>query len=359
VANQIDLRSDTVTLPSPEMRAVMAQAAVGDDVYGEDPSVNELEDRAADIMGKPAAVYVPSGTMGNLCAHLAHTTPGQEVICSVHSHTFVSEAAGAARVGMLSMHTLPQERAELDPALVEAAIRQPDIHHPKTGLIWVEQPTRGYVMDLDNLAAIAAVARRHQLPVHMDGARIFNASVYLDVPVATIAAHVDSVMFCISKGLAAPVGSLLVGPADFIERARVARKLLGGSMRQAGIVAAAGLYALDHASAQLAEDHANARRLADGMRRLPALVLDRDEVQTNIFFADLVSERITPAQFVAALQERAILVSAPRGTSRRLRFATHYGISREHIQTVLDRMAEILQSAGERAGPRARIAVTA
>jgi threonine aldolase len=349
VANQIDLRSDTVTLPSPEMRAVMAQAAVGDDVYGEDPSVNELEARAADLMGKEAAVYVPSGTMGNLCAHLAHTTPGQEVICSIHSHTFVSEAAGAARVGMLSMHTLPQERAELDPALVEAAIRQPDIHHPKTGLIWVEQPTRGYVMELDNLAAIADVARRHHLPVHMDGARIFNASVYLDVPVATIAAHVDSVMFCISKGLAAPVGSLLVGPADFIERARVARKLLGGSMRQAGIVAAAGLYALDRAAAQLSEDHANARLLAQGMRRFPALDVDRDEVQTNIFFADLSSERLTPAQFVATLKERGILVSAPRGTSRRLRFATHYGIIQASVQLVLDSMEEIFESALVRA----------
>jgi threonine aldolase len=350
VANLIDLRSDTVTLPSPEMRAIMAQAAVGDDVYGEDPTINELEARAATITGKEAAVYVPTGTMGNLCAHLAHTTPGQEVICSVHSHTFVSEAAGAARVGMLSMRTLPQEGAELDPAQVEAAIRQFDIHYPRTGLIWVEQPTSGYVMELENLAQLAAISRRHQLPIHMDGARVFNAAVYLGVPVATIASYVDSVMFCISKGLAAPVGSLLVGTRAFIGRARTARKLLGGSMRQAGIVAAAGLYAFDHADTQLAEDHANARLLAEGVRRLPGLAVDREEVQTNIFFVDIVDPTVDPAQFVQALAARGVLVSAPRGQGRRLRLVTHYGVTQDDVRRAVEAMAEVLQPAREPAG---------
>jgi threonine aldolase len=350
VPDPIDLRSDTVTLPSPEMRAIMAQAAVGDDVYGEDPTINELEARAATITGKEAAVYVPTGTMGNLCAHLAHTTPGQEVICSVHSHTFVSEAAGAARVGMLSMRTLPQERAELDPALVEAAIRQFDIHYPRTGLIWVEQPTSGYVMELENLAQLAAISRRHQLPIHMDGARVFNAAVYLGVPVATIASYVDSVMFCISKGLAAPVGSLLVGTRAFIGRARTARKLLGGSMRQAGIVAAAGLYAFDHADTQLAEDHANARLLAEGVRRLPGLAVDREEVQTNIFFVDIVDPTVDPAQFVQALAARGVLVSAPRGQGRRLRLVTHYGVTQDDVRRAVEAMAEVLQPAREPAG---------
>jgi threonine aldolase len=338
----IDLRSDTVTLPSPEMRDLMARAEVGDDVYGEDPSINRLEARAADVLGKEAAMYVPTGTMGNLCAHLAHTTPGQEVICSVLSHTFVSEAAGAARVGGLSMRTLPQQGAELDPVQVEAAIRLPDIHYPKTGLIWIEQPTRGFVMSLENLAAVAAIARRHQIPLHMDGARIFNAAVALNVPASMIAAHADSVMFCISKGLAAPVGSLLTGTADFIARARVARKILGGSMRQAGIVAAAGLYALDRAEAQLREDQANAQLLADGLRRFPQLAVDRDAVQTNIFFATLVTDTLTPRAFVAALRARSILVSPPRGAGRTIRLVTHFGVTREDIATTLGAVAQIL-----------------
>ncbi len=349
VVDMIDLRSDTVTLPSPEMRVVIAQAAVGDDVYGEDPSVNALEARAASVTGKDAAMYVPSGTMGNLCAHLAHTAPGQEVICSVLSHTFVAEAGGAARLGGLSMRTLPQEQAELDPAAVEAAIRPRDVHYPPTGLIWVEQPTRGYVMSLDNLAALSAVAQRHALPIHMDGARLFNAALALGVPVAAVAAPVDSVMFCISKGLAAPIGSLLVGSGAFIARARAARKVLGGAMRQAGIMAAAGLYALDHADSQLTEDHANARLLADGVRRLAGLALDREEVQTNIFFVDMVTDAITPAQFVAALAERGVLVSAPRGQSRRLRLVTHYGVTSDGVRQALQIMGEILQPAARKA----------
>jgi threonine aldolase len=353
----IDLRSDTVTMPSPQMREVMARAEVGDDVYGEDPSINRLEARAAETLGKDAAMYVPTGTMGNLCAHLAHTAPGQEVICSVNSHTFVAEAAGPARVGGLSMRTLPQAQAELDPALVEAAIRAPDIHYPKTGLIWVEQPSRGYVMPLENLARIAEIGRRHRIPVHMDGARIFNAGVYLGVPVSAIAAHVDSVMFCISKGLAAPVGSLLVGTAEFIERARDARKMVGGSMRQAGIVASAGLYALDHAEAQLREDHANARLLADGLRRLPGLRLDREEVQTNIFFVTLVTDAPTPREFAAALRERGILVSAPRGASRTLRLVTHYGVTREDIETTLAAVEEVLRDGGAPAEQEAEVAL--
>lgn len=341
----IDLRSDTVTRPSAAMRDAIARANVGDDVYGEDPSVNALEARVAALLGKEAAMYVPTGTMGNLAAHLAHTTPGQEVICSEHCHTFVAEAGGAARVGGLSFRTLPQTQAELDPALVEAAIRAPDIHYPKTGLIWVEQPSRGYVMPLANLAQLATIARRHRLPLHLDGARLFNAATALGVAPAEIAADADSVMCCISKGLAAPVGSLLVGTAAFIDRARVARKILGGSMRQAGIIAAAGLYALDHTTAQLATDHANARQLAAGLRRIPGLRLDRAEVETNIFFVDIVDEAVSPQQFVGALRERGILVSAPLGASRRVRLVTHQGVSAEDIATVLATIADLMRAA--------------
>lgn len=352
----IDLRSDTVTLPSPQMRRVIAEAEVGDDVYGEDPSINRLEAMAARLMGKEVGMYVPTGTMGNLCAHLAHTTPGQEVICGVHSHTYVAEVGGAARIAGLSIRTIPQHGAELDPALVEAAIRLPDIHFPRTGLIWVEQPSRGYVMPLENLAALSEVAARHGLPIHMDGARILNAATYLGIPPSTIAGQVDSVMFCVSKGLAAPVGSLLVGTAEFIERARSARKILGGSMRQAGVIAAAGVFALETQLARLAEDHEHARRLADGLRRIPAMRVDREEVQTNIFFADLVGEAMTPHEFVDRLKGRGVLVSRPRGTSRTLRFVTHDGISRDDVDAALGAVEQVLDGASvERARDEAAV----
>lgn len=338
----IDLRSDTVTLPSAEMRAAMAMAEVGDDVYGEDPSINRLEELAAQRVGKAAAMFVPTGTMGNLCAHMAHTRPGQELICGALCHTFLAEAGGAARLAGLSIRTIPQTRAELDPAMVEAAIRGDDIHYPPTGLIWVEQPSRGYVMPLENLASLAAVARRHGLPLHIDGARLFHAAVALGVPAAEIAAHGDSVMFCVSKGLAAPVGSLLAGDADFIARARVARKILGGSMRQAGIVAAGGIYALETMVERLQEDHDNARRLAEGLGALPGITLDRDVVETNIFFIDLDEGAPAPRDLAAQLREAGVLVSPPLGASRRIRLVTHYGITAEDIDYVVAVTARIL-----------------
>jgi threonine aldolase len=338
----IDLRSDTVTLPSPEMRAAMARAELGDDVYGEDPSVNQLERLAAEMLGKEAAIFVPTGTMGNMCAHLAHTVAGQEVICGERSHTLLAEAAGPARIGGLSLWPLPQDGAIIDARRVEAAIRPLDVHCPKTGLIWVEQPCSGYVMPLDRLRAIAEVGRRRGIPVHMDGARIFNAALALGVPARTIAGEVDSVMFCLSKGLAAPVGSLLVGSAAVIDRARHARKMLGGGMRQAGVLAAAGVYALEQMVDRLQEDHDNARRLAAGLRRLPGVRVDREEVETNIFFFDLVSDQLRPRDLTAGLKERGILVSSPYGEGRRMRLVTHYGITSDDIEQTLGAFGSLL-----------------
>lgn len=340
----IDLRSDTVTLPSPEMRQVISQAEVGDDVYGEDPSVHRLETVAARLLGKEAAMYVPTGTMGNLCAHLTHTRPGQEYICGLHSHTYVAEVAGASRIAGLSVRTIPQQGAELDSTLVEAAIRPADVHYPVTGLIWVEQPSRGYVMSMRNLAELSEIASRHHLPIHMDGARIFNAATYLGVPPSALAAHVDSVSFCVSKGLAAPVGSVVAGTAEFIERARSARKILGGSMRQAGVIAAAGVYSLERSIGRLAEDHDNARRLAAGLRRLPGIQVDREEVQTNIFFVDVISDQVTAREFVAGLHASGVRVNPPRAASRTVRFVAHDGITVNDIDAALAAAEAVLAS---------------
>jgi threonine aldolase len=337
----IDFRSDTVTLPPPEMREAMHTAALGDDVYGEDPTINAFEARAAAILGKEAAVYVSSGTMGNLIATMTYTRPGDEVICGRMMHTFRAEGGGAARIAGVSSWTVPQERATVNPADIVAGIHPDDPHYPRTALVWVEQPHSGWVMPLDNLAAVAAVAREHGLPVHMDGARIFNAATALGVPASTIAGHVDSVMFCISKGLSAPVGSVLVGSSDFIKRARRNRKVLGGAMRQAGVIAAAGLYALDNMIERLAEDHANARRLAAGLRDL-GWRTDREAPETNIFFVEAPAG-LAPREASAALREQDILVSSPYTGPMRL--VTHYGIDDADITRALDAFAAVTEGA--------------
>ncbi len=335
----IDLRSDTVTLPSPGMRAAMAAAEVGDDVYGEDPTVRALEERAADLLGKEAGLFVPSGTMGNLLATMTYTRPGDEVICGQFAHTYIAEAAGGARLAGISTWTVPQDRASFAPEDVRLAIHPPDdAHYPRTALVWVEQPSRGWTMPYSDLAAVAEVAHSHGLPVHMDGARIFNAAIALDLPARELARHVDSVMFCISKGLAAPVGSLLVGAAAFIAAARRNRKVVGGAMRQAGILAAAGLYALDHMVDRLADDHRNAQRLADGLRGL-GWRIDREHVETNIFFVD-PPPTVTPAEAVGGLMERHVLVSSPYA-GRTVRLAAHYGIEPDDIALALDAFAQV------------------
>ncbi len=337
--NTIDLRSDTVTLPSTEMRAAMTAAELGDDVYGEDPTVNAFEARAAAVLGKEAAVFVPSGTMGNLLATLAHTRPGDEVICGRFAHTYTAEAGGAARLAGVSTWTVPQERASVAPQDIEAGIHPADNpHYPRTALVWVEQPSRGWTIPLDTLAAVSEVAHRHGLPVHMDGARIFNAATALGVPAADIARHVDSVMFCVSKGLAAPIGSVLVGSAAFISQARRARKVVGGGMRQAGVLAAAGLYALEHMVGRLAHDHEHARRLAEGLREL-GWQIDRETVEMNIFWVE-PPPGLAVADIAQRLAEQGVLISSPyAGDSTRL--VTHYGIESEDVERARDAFASV------------------
>ena len=341
----IDLRSDTVTVPSPEMRRAILEAEVGDDVYGEDPTINRLQERAAELLGKEAALYVPSGTMGNVVAHLAWCQAGDEVVCGQAAHTLNAEAANAARVAGTQLRTVPQQGAGLDVAQIERTIRPDDPHYPRTALIWVEQPCNGWVMPLDELARISELARARGIPVHMDGARIFNAAVALDVPAAEIAKHVDSVMFCVSKGLAAPVGSLLVGPRDFIGRAIRGRKMVGGAMRQAGVIAAGGLHALDHMVDRLADDHDNARYLADGLRRLPGVGIDRETVQTNIFFIRLSPPAPSAGELSARLRERGVLCGAAKDGSPIIRLVTHYGIERADADRALQVFGEVLGGA--------------
>jgi threonine aldolase len=338
----IDLRSDTVTLPSPEMRRAMFEAEVGDDVYGEDPSINALQAKAAEMLGKEAGLYVTSGTQGNLVAHLAWCRGGDEVICGESSHTLNAEQANAARVAQTQLRTVPQKGASLDIDAIRRTIRGDDPHWPRTGLIWVEQPANGWVMPLDELAAISKLAHDHDIPVHMDGARIFNAAIALGVPASEIAKYADSVTFCVSKGLAAPVGSVLCGSKDFIARAYRGRKIIGGAMRQAGIVAAGGLYALEHNVERLADDHANAKRLAAGLGRIPGVSIDRDDVQMNMFFIRLNVPGVTAKDLSARLKEQNILCGAAKDGSPVMRLVTHYGIEQADIDRTIDAFAVAL-----------------
>ncbi|HVA21572.1 MAG TPA: GntG family PLP-dependent aldolase [Candidatus Micrarchaeia archaeon] len=340
----IDLRSDTVTQPTGAMRDAMRDAALGDDVYGEDPTVNELEQAAAARLGKAAAVLVPTGTMANLLALLVHAGPRQEVIVEADSHIFVNEAAGAAVVGGIQLRPLATARGVMDPEQVAGAIRPGgDSHQPTTAAVAVENTHNrkgGVVWTGAELGELAQLARARHIAVHMDGARVFNAAVALGADPRTIAAHADTVSFCLSKGLGCPVGSLLVGPPALIARAREWRKMLGGGMRQAGIIAACGLIGLATMVERLAEDHDNARTLALGLAELPGTVLDPDAVATNIVCLRLT--RLTAPAFVAAARERGLLcLDEGAGT---VRLVTHLGIGPADISRGLA-IAEAVLSA--------------
>jgi threonine aldolase len=335
----VDLRSDTVTLPTPAMRQAMAQAVVGDDVYGEDPTVNRLEALAASRLGKEAAVFVPSGTMANLICLLTHCARGDEALMGHMAHTFLFEAGGSAAVGGIHPRTvpnLPDGTIPLDE--LEGAIREPDNdHHPRTRLICLENTHNrcsGAVLDPGYMADIRALARRYGLALHLDGARLFNAAVALGLPADQLASHADSVSFCLSKGLAAPVGSVVCGTGEFVARARRQRKLLGGGMRQAGILAAAGIVALETMVDRLAEDHANARRLAEGLARLPGIVLDAAQIQTNIVIFDLAPEAPSAAELVSGLEARGVRMGAV--SRRRVRAVTHLGIEAQDVEIALE-----------------------
>ncbi len=343
----IDLRSDTVTLPTPAMRRAMYEAEVGDDVYGEDPTVNRLEALAAEMLGKEAALLVTSGTQGNLAAVLAHCGRGDEVIVGDLAHMYLYEQGGMAALAGVHPRVVPNaEDGTLPLQQVEAAIRPDNIHFPRTRLIAVENThNRRYGAPLgpDYLRRLRALADRHGLKVHMDGARIFNAAIALGVPARELAAYADTVMFCLSKGLSAPVGSMLVGPAEFIAEARRARKVLGGGMRQAGVIAAAGIVALTQMVDRLAEDHARAQRLAQALANMPGLQVDLQRVYTNMVYVDLEPPHTATdfAQRLAALGVRVHPVGP-----RRLRLVTHYGIEDEHIAQAIDAFAQVAASAG-------------
>ena len=341
----IDLRSDTVTRPTPEMRRAMAEAEVGDDVFGDDPTVNELERRAAELMGKEAAVLVASGTMGNITALLSHTQRGDEVIVGSEAHILLAEVGGTGALAGAVLRPLPNDaRGRLDPAAVEGIIRPQNVHFQRTALVCLENTHNrcgGAVLTVEDTETIAEVAHRHGVAVHLDGARIFNAAVALGIAARELSAPADSVTFCLSKGLSAPVGSLLCGSQDFIDRARRNRKMLGGGMRQAGILAAAGLVALDSMIDRLAEDHENAAVLARGLAELPGIEIDPNVVQTNLVFFRLIDE---PAQsFSQRLKEAGILAGA--SGPRSIRMVTHHGIERRHIDETLARMSRITRAA--------------
>ena len=333
----IDLRSDTVTHPTPEMRRAMAEAEVGDDVFGEDPTVNRLEAIAAQRLGKEAAVFVASGTMANLVSVLAHCQRGDEMIVGSMAHIFHNEVGAVSALGGVHVRTVPNDaRGMMQLEEVEAAVRSPDnLHHPRTALLCLENTHNlcsGGVLDSEDVAALAEVAHRHDAAVHVDGARIFNAAVYLGVPAAELARQADTVSFCLSKGLSCPVGSLVCGSGEVIARVRKNRKMVGGGMRQAGIIAAAGLVALDTMVDRLAEDHANATRLAAGLAGLPGILLDPELAQTNIVIFEVSAQ---PAlEFIGALKAKGVLVTYPGG--RKIRMVTHHGIGAEEVEEALD-----------------------
>jgi threonine aldolase len=337
----VDLRSDTLTLPTQAMRDAMAHAEVGDDVWEEDPTVKRLEEQAAKRTGKDAALFVTSGTQGNLVSVLAQTRPSQEIILDADSHIFNYEGASSATFGGVQTLPLKTERGFLTPEQVREHIRPSNIHIPVTGLVCLENTHNrhgGTCCTPEEIDAVAAVAHAAGVPVHLDGARIFNAAVALKRPAADFARHADSVTFCLSKGLGAPVGSLVCGSREFVARARRVRKMLGGGMRQVGVLAAAGLVALDTMVDRLVEDHVNARRLAEGVARLPRVRLDMGKVQTNIVVFH-VDRPGGVGELVAGCLARKVKVHAIGPTS--IRCVTHKDVDGEDITRALDALHEI------------------
>jgi threonine aldolase len=342
----IDLRSDTVTKPTLEMRAAMAKAEVGDDVYGDDPTVNKLQEMAAEITGKEAGLFVPSGTMGNLAAILTHCQRGDEVILGQKNHTFLFEAGGISALGGIHSYQLQnQSDGSLLLADVEAAIRVDDPHDPITRLVCLENTHNrcgGTVQSTIYTRQLADFAHSRKLKVHLDGARLFNAAAALGVPARELTDPVDSVTFCLSKGLCAPVGSVLCGDKDFIKKANRARKMLGGGMRQAGILAAAGIIALQKMVGRLREDHKRASDLAEGLSENAGITLDMGSPATNMVFFSLSSKvRMSAPEIEEKLRNRGILVSA--SDQRRFRLVTHYWIDDSAINKTVESFAEVIR----------------
>lgn len=340
----IDLRSDTVTQPTQEMREAMYRAQVGDDVYGDDPTMNELERKAAEMLGREAALFMASGTMGNAVAVMSHIQRGNEVILSDTAHIVAHEVGGAAVLSQAFIRTLHFKDGLFDAEQIRAAIRdRSNIHYPYTGLICVEEPlATGKVVPLERLQKVYQMAKEENIPVHMDGARIFNAATALGVDVKEIAACTDSVMFCLSKGLCAPVGSMLVGSKEYIERARRNRKMLGGGMRQCGFLAAAGLIALEVMTKRLQEDHDNAKYMAQRLQKMPGVTLDMNSVEINMVFFKLDA----PKEVIDSLPEKMLEAGVKINgiEDGEFRFVTTHDTSREDIDRALDAFEKIIKA---------------
>ncbi len=336
-----DLRSDTVTHPTEAMRKAMAAAEVGDDVYGDDPTVNRLEKLAAEILGKEAGMFVPSGTFGNQVAIMTHTRRGDEILVGSDCHIMMHEVGAAAVLSGVQTRSVPTDGGTMDPMLLKSMIRHEDIHYPDTGLICIENAhSGGKVVSYENMKDIHAVALSSGIPVHLDGARIFNAAAALGVPVVKLAACADSVNVCLSKGLCAPVGSVLVGSESFIRKARKNRKLMGGGLRQAGILAAAGIIALTEMPGRLAEDHTNARYMADRLEEIEGLRVLRDRLAINMVFFTLPESIIGEQELVAGLLKAQIKVNGLEDGE--YRFVTNHGVSRRDVDAVVEAMKAII-----------------
>jgi threonine aldolase len=339
----IDLRSDTVTRPAPAMRKAMFEAEVGDDVFGEDPTVNALQERVAKLLGKEAALFVPSGTMANQLAIKAHTQPGDEVIIEATSHPYNFEGGAGAVLSGIQFYCLRGTRGILDASQIEEAIRPDDHHFPVTRLVCIENTHNrggGAVYPVEKIAEISRLAKSRSLLVHLDGARLWNASVATGIPPNEYGQWTDSVSVCLSKGLGAPIGSLVAGSKTFIDRAHRFRKMFGGGMRQAGIIAAAGLYALDHHIGRLKEDHRNAKRLAVGLKELKGVSLNPKHVETNIVIFDVTEAGKTALQIAEAMKHNGVLIHAFGKTQ--IRLVTHLDVTEEDVDTALKAFKKVL-----------------
>ena len=339
----IDLRSDTVTKPTPAMRKVMAEAEVGDDVYGEDPTMNALQEKVAKLLGKESAIFVPTGTMANQLAIKAHTQPGDEVIIEATSHAYSFEGGGGAALSGVQCYTLRGERGILDASQIESAIRPSDHHYAITRLISIENTHNrggGSIYPIEKMRDIYQLTKSKGLMVHLDGARLWNASVAKGIRLHQYAQYADSVSVCLSKGLGAPVGSLVTGSKTFIDRVHRFRKMFGGGMRQAGILAAAGIHAIDHHFERLAEDHENAKRLALGLKEIKGVSIGQELVETNIIIFDVSGTGKTPAQVRDAMKKERVLMNAVSPTQ--IRLLTHLDVTRKDIDTALKAFRKVL-----------------
>lgn len=337
----IDFRSDTVTQPTKKMREAMLNAEVGDDVYGDDPTMNKFEDLAAKMLGKEAAMFVASGTMGNQLSIMTHTRRGNEIIAGENNHVIAHEVGAAAVLSGVFIRTVKLEKDRPDVNIIEKAIREENIHYPDTGLICLEEPTAtGRLVDVEDIKNVYEMAHRHNIPVHLDGARLFNACAALNVSPADITKYCDSVMICISKGLCAPVGSVIAGSKEFIARARKNRKMLGGGMRQAGFLAAAGIIALEEMTLRVHEDNENAKYLGELLKDIPCIDVNMDDIQINMVFCTINVSEEKKASLEGELLKRGIKINPEEDGL--FRFVTTNDTSREDIEKLASSLKEIL-----------------